>query len=103
MTSNKDSVIDPRRQVFERKLRPKSSTFLVADIATGSMNVQSTQGFASQHHMRPQPFVSDLCESLCHCFAMAPKVAPRVPKGWAELVADRDSEDVRATPREGVK
>ena len=34
MTSNKDSFINPHRQVFETKLRPKSSTFLVDDIAT---------------------------------------------------------------------
>ena len=33
-TSNKDSFTIPHRQVFERKLRPKSSTFLVDDIAT---------------------------------------------------------------------
>ena len=34
MTSNKNSFINPHRQVFETKLRPKSSTFLVNDIAT---------------------------------------------------------------------
>ena len=46
----------------------------------------------------------NLCESLCHCFAMAPvpkgcpsvlgpKVASRrVPKGWAELVRDKNSQ-----------
>ena len=34
MTSNKDSFINPHRQVFERKLTPKSSTFLVNNIAT---------------------------------------------------------------------